>query len=55
MSAPGRDRRHATVDEVIRELHDATRQSSGHSSLGMRSPIEYELRHADTIAGDQAS
>ena len=33
-------------------LHNRQRR---HSSLGMLSPIEYELRHADYIARDPAS
>lgn len=38
--------------EYLEIFHNRQRR---HSSLGMLSPIEYELRHADTTARDQAS
>jgi hypothetical protein len=34
---------------------DRTDRFSRHSSLGMLSPIEDELRHADNLARDRAS
>lgn len=40
------------IFEYLEIFHNRQRR---HSSLGMLSPIEYELRHADTIARDQAS
>jgi putative transposase len=38
--------------EYLEIFHNRQRR---HSSLGMLSPIEYELRHAATVARDQAS
>ena len=40
------------IFEYLEIFHNRQRR---HSSLGMLSPIEYELRHADNIARDQAS
>ncbi len=40
------------IFEYLEIFHNRQRR---HSSLGMLSPIEYELRHADTTARDQAS
>ena len=40
------------IFEYLEIFHNRQRR---HSSLGMLSPIEYELRHADNVARDQAS
>jgi putative transposase len=40
------------IFEYLEIFHNRQRR---HSSLGMLSPIEYELRHADNLARDQAS
>lgn len=40
------------IFEYLEIFHNRQRR---HSSLGMLSPIEYELRYADTTARDQAS
>jgi putative transposase len=40
------------IFEYLQIFHNRQRR---HSSLGMLSPIEYELRHADTTTRDQAS
>ena len=40
------------IFEYLEIFHNRQRR---YSSLGMLSPIEYELRHADTVARDQAS
>ena len=40
------------IFEYLEIFHNRQRR---HSSLGMLSPIEYELRHADNTARDQAS
>ena len=40
------------IFEYLEIFHNRQRR---HSSLGMLSPIEYERRHADNTAGDQAS
>lgn len=46
------------VEPAMLEKHEQVKGKVGqrrHSSLGMLSPIEYELRHADNPARDQAS
>ena len=40
------------IFEYLEIFHNRQRR---HSSLGMLSPIEYEIRHADNLARDQAS
>lgn len=40
------------IFEYLEIFHNRQRR---HSSLEMLTPIEYELRHANTIARDQAS
>ena len=40
------------IFEYLEIFHNRQRR---HSSLGMLSPIEYELRHANNLARDQAS
>ncbi len=40
------------IFEHVEIFHNRQRR---HSSLGMLSPIEYEFRHADPAARDQAS
>jgi putative transposase len=40
------------IFEYLEIFHNRQRR---HSSIGMLSPIEYELRHADNLARDQAS
>jgi putative transposase len=40
------------IFEYLEIFHNRQRR---HSSLGMLSPIEYEIRHAKTVARDQAS
>jgi len=40
------------IFEYLEIFHNRQRR---HSSLGMLSPIEYERRHAETAARDQAS
>jgi putative transposase len=40
------------IFEYLEIFHNRQRR---HSSLGMLSPIEYELRDADNLARDQAS
>lgn len=40
------------IFEYVENFHNRQRR---HSSLGMLGPIEFELRHADPVAPDQAS
>jgi hypothetical protein len=43
------------VVEIVVYLQNFHNRQRRRSSLGMLSPIEYEIRHADNLARDQAS
>ena len=44
-----------SANAIFEYLEIVQNQQRRHSSLGMLSPSEYEIRHADSAARDQAS